>query len=46
MKELLETGVAVDLGYSGKCDALVGKVKDLSVVIKENNETKSYGCLG
>ena len=45
MKELLETGAASELGYSGKCDALVGKVKDLSVVIKENNQIKSYGCL-
>ncbi|MBR5089967.1 MAG: hypothetical protein IK093_11125, partial [Ruminiclostridium sp.] len=45
MKELLETGVATGLGYSGRCDALIGKIGDMSVVIKENNETKSYGCL-
>ncbi|MBQ9483058.1 MAG: hypothetical protein IJU82_02610 [Ruminiclostridium sp.] len=45
MKELLETGISTDLGYSGRCDALFGKVKDLSVVIKENNATKSYGVL-
>lgn len=45
MKELLETGVDTDLGYSGKCDALTGRIRDLSVVIKENNATKSYGCL-
>lgn len=45
MKELLDTGIDTSLGYSGRCDALVGKVKDLAVVIKENNETKSYGCL-
>ena len=45
MKELLETGIATDLGYSGRCDALIGNIKGLSVVIKENNTTKSYGVL-
>jgi len=45
MKELLETGISTDLGYSGRCDALIGDIKGLSVVIKENNVTKSYGVL-
>ena len=45
MKELLETGISTDLGYSGRCDGLIGNVKGLSVVIKENNATKSYGVL-
>ncbi len=45
MKELLETGAAGDLEYCESCDALIGKIKDLAVAIKENNETKSYGCL-
>ncbi len=45
MKELLETGVFPDLGYDETCDVLAGSIEGLNVVIKENNETKSYGCL-
>ncbi len=45
MKELLETGVAAGLGYSASADALFGRINGLSVVIKENDSTKSYGCL-
>ncbi|MBO6301459.1 MAG: hypothetical protein J6N15_03370 [Ruminiclostridium sp.] len=45
MKELLETGVAAGLGYNESADALYGRIKGLSVVIKENDATKSYGCL-
>ena len=45
MKELLETGIFPDLGYDDACDVLVGGIEGLNVVIKENNETKSYGCL-
>ena len=41
MKELLETGSAKGLGYSEKFDTVNG----LSAAIKENDETKSYGCL-
>jgi len=45
MKELLETGLAGDLDYSEVCDALIGRINGLSVAIKENDQTKSYGCL-
>lgn len=45
MKELLETGGFPDLGYDEGCDALVGSIEGLNVVIKKNNETKSFGCL-
>ncbi len=45
MKELLETGLADDLGYFEVCDALVGRINGLSVAIKENAATNSYGCL-
>ena len=45
MKELLEVGEKTDLEYSESCEALVGRVKQLNVVIKENEKTKSYGCL-
>ena len=45
MKELLSTGVAIPLEYNEEYDALIGKVKDYSVAVKENLETASYGCL-
>ncbi|MCR4780326.1 MAG: hypothetical protein K5876_04425 [Ruminiclostridium sp.] len=45
MKELLETGLADDLGYYDVCDALVGRINGLSVAVKENSATSSYGCL-
>ena len=45
MKELLETGAAGDLEYCESCDALIGTIKGLAVAIKENDQTKSYGCL-
>ena len=45
MKELLETGAAGDLEYCENCDALIGKINGLAVAIKENDQTKSYGCL-
>ena len=45
MKELLETGNSGSLGFNEQYNALVGKVDRLSTVIKENDETKSYGCL-
>ena len=45
MKELLNTGVSLPLEYNEKYDALIGKVKEYSVAVKENLETASYGCL-
>ena len=45
MKELLEAGVATDLKFYDKNNVLAGKTGTLGVVIKENNETKSYGVL-
>ena len=45
MKELLEAGVSTDLKFYDKTNALAGKIGNLGVVIKENNETKSYGVL-
>ncbi len=45
MKELLETGLAADLAYYEACDALVGRINGLSVAVKENAATNSYGCL-
>lgn len=45
MKELLETGAAADLEYCEGCDALVGKIGELAVAIKENAAARSYGCL-
>ncbi len=45
MKELLESGILTGLSYNEDNDALIGNVKDLSVAIKENDQTKSYGCL-
>lgn len=45
MKELLETGAAGDLEYNDSCDALIGRINGLVVAIKENDQTKSYGCL-
>lgn len=45
MKELLNTGVNLPLEYNDEYDALIGKVKDYSVAVKENLETASYGCL-
>ncbi len=45
MKELLETGVSVGLEYCAEIDGLVGRVKGFAVAVRENNETRSYGCL-
>lgn len=45
MKELLETGLGADLEYYEACDALVGRINGLSVAVKENTATNSYGCL-
>lgn len=44
MKELLNTGVNLELEYEERCDALIGQVKGYTVVIKENLSTGSYGC--
>lgn len=45
MKELLSTGVSVDLTYNEENDALIGLIKGYAVAIKENLQTGSYGCL-
>ncbi len=45
MKELLETGVNIGLSYDKRLDGLMGQIKGYSVVVKENNQTGSYGCL-
>ena len=45
MKELLETGLSLDLEYDEVSDVLAGSIGGINTVIKENNETKSYGCL-
>lgn len=45
MKELLETGISLDLEYDEACDVLAGSIGGINTVIKENNETRSYGCL-
>lgn len=45
MKELLETGVSLDLEYCPEIDGLVGRIKGFAVAVRENNETRSYGCL-
>ena len=45
MKELLETGVNIELSYDKRLDGLMGQIKGYSVVVKENNQTGSYGCL-
>lgn len=45
MKELLETGVNIGLSYDKMLDGLMGQIKGYSVVVKENNQTGSYGCL-
>lgn len=45
MKELLETGVNIGLSYDKRLDGLIGQIKGYSVVVKENNQTGSYGCL-
>lgn len=45
MKELLETGVSISLVYNEAADALVGRIKEYAVAVRENNETMSYGCL-
>ena len=45
MRELLNTGVNINLDYSPEHDALMGQVKGYSVAVKENLATGSYGCL-
>ncbi len=45
MKELLQTEESVDLIYDDGCEALAGRIKDLSVVIKENPATRTYGAI-
>ena len=45
MKELLNTGVSIGLEYCSDIDGLVGRIKDYSVAVRENNETGSYGIL-
>ena len=45
MKELLNTGVSLNLEYCPEIDGLIGRIKDYSVAVRENNETGSYGIL-
>ncbi len=45
MKELLNTGANLPLEYDEETDSLVGQIKGYSVVIKENLQTSSYGCI-
>ena len=45
MKELLNTGVSIGLEYCPEIDGLIGRIKDFSVAVRENNETGSYGVL-
>ncbi len=45
MKELLNTGVSIGLEYCSDIDGIVGRIKDYSVAVRENNETGSYGIL-
>lgn len=45
MKELLNTGVSLNLEYCAEIDGLIGCIKNYSVAVRENNETGSYGLL-
>ena len=45
MRELLNTGVNINLDYYAEHDALIGQIKGYSVAVKENLSTNSYGCL-
>lgn len=45
MKELLNTGVHIDLDYSESENALIGKIKGYSAAVRENLNTGSYGVL-
>ena len=45
MKELLNTGVSLNLEYCAEIDGLIGCIKNYSVAVRENNETGSYGIL-
>ncbi len=45
MRELLNTGVNINLDYYDGYDALIGQIKGYSVAVKENLSTGSYGCL-
>ncbi len=45
MRELLATGVNIDLNYYEEYDALIGQIKGYSVAVKENLAAGSYGCL-
>lgn len=44
MKELLNTGLSLELQYEESTDALIGQIKGYTTVIKENLSTGSYGC--
>ncbi len=45
MKELLSTGVSFALEYNEAENAMIGQVKGYSAAVRENIETRSYGCL-
>lgn len=45
MQELLNTGVSFTLEYNEKENAMIGQVKGYSAAVRENLETRSYGCL-
>lgn len=45
MRELLGTGVNINLDYYEEYDALIGQIKGYSVAVKENLATGSFGCL-
>ncbi len=45
MRELLNTGVNINLDYYEEYDALIGQIKGYSVAVKENIAAGSYGCL-
>lgn len=45
MQELLNTGVSFTLEYNEKENAMLGQVKGYSAAVRENPETRSYGCL-
>lgn len=45
MRELLNTGVSFALEYNEKENAMLGQIKGYSAAVRENIETRSYGCL-
>lgn len=45
MQELLNTGVSFALEYNEKENAMLGQIKGYSAAVRENPETRSYGCL-